>query len=255
MNHCRFRNHNRIIVLATALCLGLLGPLWATPDPDIFDGSKYEKETQKRFSLNEVIKNIGLGLPSLSGGSGPSKQGGPQGGRGNGLGQQGQGPSGQNLSIGQQRGRHQGRGAGLTSGSDAEKIGPNAGGNALGGDLAEVDLEALQEGAGSEPGGEAQSDGEKVPGGEQETANNQRGKRGSGGARGARNITLGAKDQMIPTAEGKSADSDEIDDTDGNADRGEQSDQMMRRDGPEMRGKNKGTSVGVESGQSIPTDL
>ena len=245
MNHCRFRNRNRIIVLATALCLGLLGPLWATPDPDIFDGSKYEKETQKRFSLNEVIKNIGLGLPSLSGGSGPSKQRGQQGGRGSGLGQQGQGPTG----------RDQGRGAGLTSGSDAEKIGPNAGGNALGGDLAEVDLEALQEGAGSEPGGEAQSDGEKVPGGEQETANNQRGKRGSGGARGARNIALGARDQMIPTAEGKSADSDEIDDADGNADRGEQPGQMMRRDGPEMRGKNKGTSVGVESGQSIPTDL
>ena len=225
MNHCIFRNRNRIIGSTTALCLGLLGPLWATPDPDIFDGSKFEKETQKRFSLNEVIKNIGLGLPSPSGGSGPSNQGGQQGGRGSsGLGQQGQGPTG----------RDQGRGAGLTSGADAEKIGPNTGGNALGGDLAEVDLDALREGAGSERGGEAQSDGEKVPGGEQETANNQRGKLGSGGsARGAREITLGAKDQMIPAVEGKSDDSNEIDDVDGSADGDEQSDKMMRRDGPE----------------------
>ena len=256
MNHCRFRNRNRISVLATALCLGLLGSLWAAPDPDIFDGSKYEKETQKRFSLSEVIKNIRLGLPGLSGGSGPSKQGGQQGGRGSGLGQSGQGPGGQGSSVGQQTGRQQGRGAGLTSGTGAEKIDPKADGKALGGELAEVDLDALQEGTGSESGDDAQSSGEKGPGGQQGTANNQKSKPGGGdAARGTRNITLGAKDQMIPMMEGESGDSEDIDDANGNADRGEKSDQMTRSGGPEMRGKNKGTSVGVERGQSIPTDL
>lgn len=232
MKHYRLRKRTLIIVLVTTLILGLGRPLWATPDPDIFDGSKYERETQKRFALSKVIKNVRLGLPSLSG-NGKSSQ---QGGHGNDAGRQGQGHGGQDQSIGQQRGPQQGRGDGRALGTGGEEIDPNTGGSALGGDLAEVDLDAIKKDSSSEAGDDAQSS--------------------SGGLiRRSSNITLGAKDQMIPIVEGPSGNSADINGSQGNVDRGEQSELMTKTKGPEMRGKNKGTSVGVETGQSIPADL
>lgn len=231
MKHYRMRKRTRIIVLAAILPLGLVGPLWATPDPDIFDGSKYDRETKKRFALSKVIKNVRLGLPSLSD-DGKSFQ---KGGHETATGRQGQGPGGQDPLIRQQRGPQQDRDDGPISGTDGEEIDPNAGGSALGGNLAEVDLDTIKEDFDSEAGNDAQSS--------------------SGLARRSSNITLGAKDQMIPIVERPSGDSDDINGSQGNSNRGEPSELMPKTKGPEMRGKNKGTSIGVETGQSIPADL
>ena len=62
------------------------------------------------------------------------------------------------------------------------------------------------------------------------------------------NVTLGDKGEMIPVAQGREADGES-----GSEEAGRE--ETMRSGGPEMRGKNKGRSIGVEKGQSIPTDL
>ena len=236
----------RALSLAILLSITLMPNLSSAPDPDIFDGSGHAAETEKRFSLKKIMKNMKVGIPNLpkmSGGRQGSQQSGSQGGQqGGGQGQQGQGQMAGQQGDGQQNGR-QGQGGDQELGANGEQVDPNAAGG-VGGDLAEVDPEALKEGEGTGSEGEQGEGGEQGQGGEQGNSD------GSSGRRGGMNVTLGDKGEMIPVAQGREGQEDGesgSEEADG--------DETMRSGGPEMRGKNKGRSIGVEKGQSIPTDL
>ena len=248
----------RALSLAILLSITLMPNLSSAPDPDIFDGSGHAAETEKRFSLKKIMKNMKVGIPNLprmSGGGGRqgSQQGGSQGGQqGGGQGQQGQGQMAGQQGDGQQNGR-QGQGGDQEVGANGEQVDPNAAGG-VGGELAEVDPEALKEGEGMGSEGEQGEGGEQGQGGEQGNSDSQGNSDGSSGRRGGMNVTLGDKEEMIPVAQGREGQENGESGSDeaGGEERGEKT---MRSGGPEMRGKNKGRSIGVEKGQSIPTDL
>ncbi len=197
----------RALSLAIFLSITLMPYLSSAPDPDIFDGTGHAAETEKRFSLKKIMKNMKVGIPNLprmSGGRQGSQQGGNQGGQqggGQGQGQQGQGQMDGQQGGGQQNGR-QGQGGDQELGANGEQVDSNAAGG-VGGELAEVDPEALKEGEGTGSEGEQGEGGEQGQGGEQGNSDSQGNSDGSSGRRGGMNVTLGDKEEMIPVAQGR----------------------------------------------------
>ena len=214
----------------------------AAPDPEIFDGSKYEQEAVKRYAIQKILDMTKVNLPTpgarQSGEMPSSGQTGiyaQQGGTGMG----GLGGSPRSGMSGQES-----KPGAISMGSKGDQIDPNAHGKAIGRELAEVDQRAME--SGKNAGNQAS----KSQGKEGRQGGQQQGQ--MNGMQGANSVTLGSKEEMIEVAQQSGTQEDPGGDADGGAVGDEE---MLDSKGPEMRGKNKGRSVGVETGQSIPTDL
>ena len=227
------------------LLMGSAVQLGAVPDPEIFDGSGYGEESTKRYSIQKVLDMIKVNAPIPK----MPRSGGKQSGQ--------QGPSAQKSGTGQGGlGQEQGAGTGrqgdpneVGMGSKQEEIDPNAHGEAIGGELSEVDQKALEA---AQNASNQSSRSQQSRQGQQGQQGRQGEMKGMAGMQGANSVTLGSKEEMIDVAQ-QAGSQEGIDE---GADEGAVgSDEMLDSKGPEMRGKNKGRSVGVETGQSIPTDL
>lgn len=231
---------NRLLYVVPVLVSGLLivgatKETNAAPDPEIFDGTKYGEEISKRYAIKKVLELIKVDFPT----AGTPERGGMSSAGQNGIyvRQDGSGTGGVNL--GADIDEQEGKPLTISMGSDGDAINPSVQGKAIGEKLAELDRES-EESANS--AGNVASDSQGKPGRPGQINKSH----------GAKSVMFGSEEEMIEVAQNSGARENADEDSEG---MGLGDKETLDGKGPEMRGKHKGRSVGVETGQSIPTDL
>lgn len=223
------------VFVSGLLIIGATTKSNAAPDPEIFDGTKYGEEIAKNYAIKKVLEIIKINFPT----SGAQERGGMSSTGPNGIyaRQGGRGMGG--VSSGADVGEQDGNPRSTSMGSDGDRIDPTVQGKAIGKKLAELNRKSEES---------SNSSGNEV--------SSSQGKQGRPGqmdkVHGAKSVMFGSEEEMIEVAQnsGTREDTDKDSEGKGLGDKG-----ILDGKGPEMRGKNKGRSVGVETGQSIPTDL
>ena len=240
-----------LFILSLAWAGIALAQYQQAPDPLIFDGSQLPAEKQSTSSLAKIIQKMPrLGIPGpfntegkqqqnqgVEGKEGPRHQKGESQEQGEGEGE----------GEGDQEGKEGKEGEeGSGYGDESEMIDEETEG-ALGGELAEVDESALAESEEMEgKGGSGEESLEEQQGGmtseeSQEDGSGQMGQ--SSGRPIMGKVSIGDPSEMIEVVEME------------NSAEGIDADADSTRPKKPMIGKNKGQSLGMEEGDTIPSDI
>ena len=224
-----------------------------SPDPLIFDGSQLPPEEQSTSSLAKIIqKRPRMGIPGQFNSEGKQQQSQGIEGKEGPKHQKGESQEGGEGEEGEGKGDQAGKegkegeeGSGM--GDESEKI-DEASEGAVGGELAEVDEEALAESEemeGMGAGGEESQEGEEGGMSSAESMEGGTGKMGESSGRPILSkIEIGAPGEMIDVVEMENGASEGMDTN-------------AKATSPKkpMVGKNKGQSLGMEEGDRIPSDI
>ncbi|AWT59913.1 MAG: hypothetical protein DF168_01110 [Candidatus Moanabacter tarae] len=231
---------NRLLYVVPVLVSGLLVIVVtketnAAPDPEIFDGTKYGEEISKHYAIKKVLELIRINSSS----AGRPERGGMSSEGQNGIyvRQDGKGMGGviSEADVDEEDGKP----VSISMGSEGDAINPSVQVKVIGEKLAELDRKSEKL---------ANSEGDVVSAGQE----NPESPGQINKFHGAKSVMFGSEEEMIEVAQNSKARENTNEDSEG---MGLGDKEMLDGKGPEMRGKNKGRSIGVETGQSIPTDL
>ena len=245
-----FKLPTLLIVLAFSWSGLAMAQFVPAPDPDIFDGSQIPPEKSPMSSLAKILqKRPQMGIPGPMNTEGRQQQNQGVEGKESSKHQKGEGEKqGEGEGEGDQEGKEGEEGEeGSGFGDESEMIEEDTEG-ALGGELEEVDESALAEAEEQEGmGGTGEESLEEQQGGNTADEESQQGGPGQMGQSGRpvmAKVSVGDPSEMIDIIKMEGTDNESI-----------QTDAGATNPKKPMVGKNKGQSLGMEEGDTIPSDI